>query len=430
MSDEVGRLQTVEMLSAEDDHPLVADLPLFSVCSASVVMPVVSSVLLISASLFMPRPYMFVTTRHVIDPGVSRVFAVETTLRSVADDSRHVSLSLEFSDLIVSAQNLTVQLSVYRRGAPAEPIAGAFRNRESTFRVFKSRFANATRFTARVTFPTVPSRRPIRSVWTLANGDALEFEWGVRAIVSLLTIPALTVIGTHLLKEGFSSLSLGQRVTAALVVVSFLYYNPVSAGRPFSGRAWVVASFFEFLAAGFVGLHSIIVFVAFIAAEDPQPFVGPPSGVFALSAAWSLVDRLSLPPIWLFPDEGIGARFSARVGLIASAYIVIFALYALAAAVSVRESMRRRFRYTFAVGTALLVSVVTYIVLGTAEIAVNTAAYQVAPPIVCFLYTALMFHGYQDTADAEIAAPAKIPDDTSIGADVNEANLGAGQPGV
>jgi hypothetical protein len=94
------------------------------------------------------------------------------------------------------------------------------------------------------------------------------------------------------------------------------------------------------------------------------------------------------------------------------------------------ESMRGRFRYTFAVGATLLLAVVTYIVLGIAEIGVTTAAYQVAPPIAYFLYTALMFHGYQDTEDAEIPPPAKIADDNSIGADVNEANQSVGEPTV
>jgi hypothetical protein len=238
------------------------------------------------------------------------------------------------------------------------------------------------------------------------------------------------MVGRHLLMGGFSSHSLGQWMTAALVVVSFLYYNPVSAGRPLCRGNRVVGSLFECVSAGFMGVHSIIVLVPFMAADSSRTFIGPPCGLFALSAAWSIVDRLSLPPTWLFPDEGIGGGFSTRVGLITGAYILLFGLYALTAAVTARESMRGRFRYTFAVGTALLLAVVTYIVLGIAEIAVTTAAYQVAPPIVCFLYTALMFHGYQDTEDAEIPAPAKIPDDNSICADVNEATQSAGEPNV
>jgi hypothetical protein len=414
---DIGKLQDLEMVSPDDDRPLMADLPLFSICSYELVLPTTIAVFLLVFSFWIPQPFT-----HITLPQNSTFWnlTIVAELENLSLESPLVGLSLALENPSVVPFDSALTLALFPPGGdrPFRRLAshGSVRCRRSC--LFKGSFMNSTKIQANVSLPVFPAMIPFDLVWTVTNGVSFNFLKAVKLISLTLTVPNIVAICQQLLEKEFPSTH--QLLTFVLVIVSVAYYVPMNGVLPMG--LWHIGgvgqAILEDLVLAFVSAHSVLIFVPYFAAELSQSFLGPPFCFILGLIGLSLFERLQDPGLTFFPESLLATRMSLKIIVGTVGHAVMYVIYALAAAIRIPQSKRNRFRFGLIVGTAVFGLAVIYVGIGLLDLPlVNSTFYIIAPVIGCLLYTTFLFYGFQETKADSVFSRVKIPDEGELGGD-------------
>jgi hypothetical protein len=231
-------------------------------------------------------------------------------------------------------------------------------------------------------------------------------------------VPNIVAICQQLLEKKFPSTQ--QLLTFVLVLISAVHYIPLNSVLPMS--LWHIGgvgqAIFQDVVVAFMSAHSVLIFVPYFAAELSLSFLGPPFYFVFGMVGLSLFERLQDPGLTFFPESLLATPLSLRVLVGTLGHVIMYTIYALAAAIKIPASKRNRFIFGLVVAAAVFGLTVTYAGIGLLDLPlVNSAFYMIAPVIGCFLYATVMFYGFQDTKTDGIFNGMKIPDDGELGGD-------------
>jgi hypothetical protein len=300
----LGKLEAVEVGSFDEDRPIVADLSFFSVCSASLVLPLVASVLLIFASFFIPRPFSEIATSHTIEPSRTGGFAFEAELSNLTPRIRSISLTINFSQALTSPCRILLSFAQYSDSASDPYRIQSTENQatHATVPLFKSYFVNASKLKFTISVPTIPTASTVTARWSIASVSAFNFLAAVKVTLALLTIPAVTAVRAQVRTEAFAALRPQQQYSFAFLYFSLLTHIPLTS---FLGDsvAYIVEDIICDIGFAALAFHAVLMLLPFIMSDGSYGFwgIGPPGCLFAFTAALSVYSQIGRPPVHFFP---------------------------------------------------------------------------------------------------------------------------------
>jgi hypothetical protein len=276
---------------------------------------------------------------------------------------------------------------------------------------------NSTKIQANV---SLPSANGFELVWTVANGVTFNFLKAVKLMCLTLTVPTIVAICQQLREKEMPSTQ--QILTFVLVVISVLYYVPLNSVLPMS--LWHIGgvgqAILDDVVVAFMGAHSVLIFVPYFAAEMSLSFLAPPFYFVFGMIGLSLIEKLQDPAVAFFPESLLATRLSLRIVVGTVAHVVMYIIYAFAAAIRIPESKRNRFRFGLIVAAAVFGPTVIYVGIGILDLPlINSAFYLITPVIAGFLYTIVMFYGFQGTKADRIFGGMKVPEEKELGGDIS-----------
>jgi hypothetical protein len=419
----LGKLENLEMGGPEEDRPLVADLPFFSVCTASLLLPILTSLSLLSASFFIPPPFSEISTNHTVEVSRTGGFSFETELSNIDPTVRSVSLAIDFGEPLTAPCRTLLSLTRFSVGSAPKIQTAEHRATHATVFVIDSFFINATKVKAVVSFPVLPPVEVVVSRWGFANVFAGNFVAAAKLTLALLTIPAIMSIRAQLSRKSLKSLTEQQQLSFGLLLFSVLPQLPLTTlfGSP---TADVVEGILSDVGFAVVAGHTILILLPFVAGDQACGFwgVGPPSCLFVLMAVPAILERVRRPPIRFFPPDGGDSGPNSFIGIVGAA--LLFCIYALVSGLRAPRSNRPRLIYFLAIGTSAMIGAGGYFALPVLGVAVvNSVFYRILPSVGLFLYANLMFHACQDTRAKSAFTALKETEalrDTSMGIELND----------
>jgi hypothetical protein len=420
-------LVSVEIQSPEEGHPLVIDLPFCSVCSASIVIPSIFSVLLAIGAAFLPPAIDHVYQLEKL-PNMSYI-TVSSDLDDLNPQYQAFSLSIEFSQPLTFPLPISLVLSLYtnRHGKPSRELDTILPNLTigaTTANLFKGALVNYTfvRATVSMLYPA-PS---LTLIWERGATIGFDFVMTVKLIGALLLIPITFSISQKISKEGIVRFSFQQKLTVLLIVIVFLSHLGSVLFGLFGGSALKLhcTEILEDIVVSYIGFYSLSLFVPFLRSDvhGHVVYVGPYfmlvfSGTYLICRD---VREISKEVYRFAPEQSLRPDLSLwSLGLL-SFYGLVFLVVVLAGSVEVVESRQTRFRHYIVENVVMIGCAVCYVILGGVGGALqSTALFDVLPPIGSLVYAVVMFHGHQDTEKRPGFTPGKAPKITgeAIGAD-------------
>jgi hypothetical protein len=421
-----ANLISVEIQSLEEANPLVADLPFFSICSASLIIPSVFSIGLLVIGTRIPPAIDQVSQV----PNLSNTSNVTITseLDHLNPVHQAVSLSLEFSEPLSFPLPTFLVISLYgwRTNKPLRELEAILPNLSigtTKAHFFKASLVNYTRLKATLSLPYPAPSATL--VWEHGTTIGFDFVMTVKLIAALLLIPIIFSITQKISQRSIVRFSIEQKLTVLLIVIIFLsdlgsvllgLFAPSTLKLP-------CTEILEDIVVAYIGFYSLSLFASFLRpdAHGRVVYVGPYfmmvfSGTYLIARD---VREISNQTYEFFPQQSLRPEISLwslalvffyGLGLVASAAV---------GSLEVPESREIRFRHYISESLLIVLCATGYILAGNWGW-VNTALFDVLPPVGFLMYAAVMFHGQQDTQKGAGFPAEKIPAttaETAIGAD-------------
>jgi hypothetical protein len=269
--------------------------------------------------------------------------------------------------------------------------------------------------------------KDVTAIWRKGEPATFIFLSAIRLLAAVAGLTPLFEVFRKLNRDGFNSLEPSQTFTYALVIASFLYYNPFHLF--FLNRFCPIEDLLDsILRDAFFSVflaYSILIFVPFFNLDWTHLplyivpfFLGIFSFVYPLAGRFLWSDPSG---IVIFPENGL-----FRSSLIAISVILLVISIGFAF-VRATDSQRSRLCFCTAVNAIASVVICAYELVGAFAVDGDSSmVYLVSRVVGVSLYTSVLFHGHRETAgelgfDELVPLDGGLREDTGIGIDEDEA---------
>jgi uncharacterized membrane protein YidH (DUF202 family) len=434
---EKSDLREVEITNGTDEGHLVSDLPLASIFSSALLLPLAIVLASLAVAQFHRSPIKQISSLQLTKQS-SPNFSIDTGISDIAPENRFLSLSLRYQTDPTKSAALTSHVTFYTTEEDSFPDQklelSIDRPPDQLLNVFKTNSINHSKISVTGEFQNLIPGSEVTLLWQVGDPIGFAFLGAIRLLAAVGSLTLLLDIHRKLDRDGLNSLEFSQALTNTLVIASLFYYNPIDLfflTNPSPIETAVDKLFRDTFFSLFL-TYSLLIFVPFLTDDltDHRLYMAPYFiGLFSFSFALiQLVFSSPETDFVAFPDSAFGSQSGLFTLVLIVLYGITIATYIGLAFARVRNSTENRFWYYAIVNIVAFVSICVYEVIGVLGVAMyGNALYGVLPVVGVLLYTSLVLHGQRETGGRSVFNALEPPDNVDLQADNSlgiEANQG------
>lgn len=434
-------LKDLEMESPEDDNPLVGDLPLGSICSFTLILPLI---VIIGAFIFAVSAPPLV--RRIFQTNDIRELngMIETSITDLTPQAHFLGLSLRFDGIPEKtkiSQSTKLLLSLFQNTndkLPAQSFETVLKDAEisvstnsSELPVFKSWFVNFSRAKASIEFPGGASALKVTAIWDYGSSITSSFITALRLVMIITTMPMMVQIARKIKEDGYRSLYPQQKATIVLVFLAALLYNPMrmfSDALPSRGF-YLFNSILDDILLACCVFHSLWIFVDFV---TDRRFVTiariVPYFTFLFILSFTILKdaRVTyLETYQFFPIYNFIVKTDVTGIVILAMYICALLAYILISKVFIPESKENRHKTYSTITLITCVGTAVYMMTNGSVASQKNALFDILPVLGAYFYVSMMFYVHQETVEDDPIPSKELGfGDYTVGVDVHTSDAG------
>jgi hypothetical protein len=334
-----------------------------------------------------------------------------SVLEGLAPENRFVGLDFILDPPSKKQARVDAVVSFFDRAAgttPAKTLQFHSDSNGPAFRLFRTPVQTYSRAKAIVTSPSISDAAQVLLVWSFGTPAFYNRVHGLQATLFVLMLPPCHAIARQFFTQ--RKLTVQEQLFLLLYAGTILYLTP-----------FLNSAFFKKVFPMLMSAYAITNLTQFMA--DQQKWLIFPSVMAVLAVLFVLF--CSLESVDGFAVQRPDNTWPSLVFpiVVTSGFLT----YALLARSHVTEAYAYRFRYFSTISALYIIFSFVYDVLSVmSENWFESPVIFIARTVVMYLYTASLFHGYQETDDGGVFVGIKppgtvhFPEDNPIGVDLAE----------
>ncbi|KAK8875782.1 hypothetical protein M9Y10_005957 [Tritrichomonas musculus] len=397
-----SNFKDVEVEDYENKDLLVADLPLFSICGFSIVIPIIFFILSLGLSFFVPpMVHSIVQNENLLKNEFTNPITIKSSVESLSPKNRFLQLIIQFNDFINSSSSTSEFLpsvTITTNKGQFDQTISVSDQKSQPLTLYSTTNIDFLYAILSINFDKEPPVRSITIIWNFCNPFSITYIQRVRICFIFCIIIYFAILGKKVyLSNPFKQESI-QNFTIILMSLAFLYLFPFSYVFD-SSKSYYVENVFKNIFYGYVLFYSMSIYIYIIedSVDSPINYLLFPYFIFiSFTIFWLIKDNKYIYPK---PDsisfENI-PHFYYSLFISVFCFILVIWIYCFSRIK--KDSHSCRFNYYLVANLYGIISFILYVILTNLEtIFTLTIAKNVFPIATLTLYTLIMAYGQYDT---------------------------------
>lgn len=419
-----SNLKDVEVEDYENKDLLVADLPLFSVCGFTILIPIIFFIISTVLSFFVPPMVnSIVQTENLLKNEYSNPITLTSFVDSLSHRNRFLQLIIQFNDFVNGSgiSEFLPSVTIATSKGQFDQTISVSDQKSSPLSLFSTTNIDFSYVNLSINLEKEPPVRSVTITWNFCDPCSIAYIQRVRLCFIFCVILYFIILGRKISENSTLKQKSIQNFTIILMSLSFLYLFPFSYFLD-SPSAYYAENVFKNIFYGYVLFYSMSIYIYIIedSVDNPVNYLLFPYFIFiSYTVFWLIKDNKYIYP----KPDSILLRDSPHFYY--TLFITIFCFILIAWIICFsrikKESQTHRFNYYLTVNLYAIISFFLYIILIHFETPfISTVAMNIFPINTFALYVLLMANGqYDANENTESAAFIKTttngyPDNTLI----------------